>query len=108
MNILRCENNISVRIYIRCNTCACTNITTDNSSITYVLYPFRNFLCSKIFATTKCATHSHYRFTVSTICTCGCIQTLKSVSRKPILPSAEELEQNPRSRSAKLRVAERV
>lgn len=42
------------------------------------------------------------------ICTCGFVQTLKSVSRKPILPSSEELEQNPRSRSAKLRVAERV
>ena len=42
------------------------------------------------------------------ICTCGFVQTLKSVSRKPILPGAEELEQNPRSRSAKLRVAERV
>ncbi len=42
------------------------------------------------------------------ICTCGFVQILKSVSRKPILPSAEELEQNPRSRSAKLRVAERV
>lgn len=42
------------------------------------------------------------------ICTCGFVQTLKSVSRKPILPGADELEQNPRSRSAKLRVAERV
>ena len=42
------------------------------------------------------------------ICTCVFVQTLKSVSRKPILPGAEELEQNPRSRSAKLRVAERV
>ena len=42
------------------------------------------------------------------ICTCGFVQTLKSISRKPILPGAEELEQNPRSRSAKLRVAERV
>ena len=42
------------------------------------------------------------------ICTCGFVQTLKSVYRKPILPGAEELELNPRSRSAKLRVAERV
>ncbi len=42
------------------------------------------------------------------ICTCGFVQTLKSVSRKPILPSEEEIENNPRSRSAKLRVAERV
>jgi len=42
------------------------------------------------------------------VCTCGFVQTLKTVSRKPILPSAKELEENPRSRSAKLRVAERV
>ena len=42
------------------------------------------------------------------VCTCGFVQTLRSVSRKPILPSAEEIESNPRSRSAKLRVAERV
>ena len=42
------------------------------------------------------------------ICTCGFKQTLKSVYRKPILPTEEELEANPRSRSAKLRVAERV
>ena len=42
------------------------------------------------------------------ICTCGFKQTLKSITRKPILPSERELSENPRSRSAKLRVAERV
>ena len=42
------------------------------------------------------------------ICTCGFVRTLKSVRRKPILPSEEETENNPRARSAKLRVAERV
>ena len=42
------------------------------------------------------------------ICTCGFVRTLKSVTRKPILPTPEELAANPRSRSAKLRVAERV
>lgn len=42
------------------------------------------------------------------VCTCGFVQTLRSVTRKPILPSQEELEANPRARSAKLRVAERV
>jgi 16S rRNA (cytosine1402-N4)-methyltransferase len=42
------------------------------------------------------------------ICTCGFVKTLKSVYRKPILPSEEEIENNPRARSAKLRVAERV
>ena len=42
------------------------------------------------------------------VCTCGFVQTLKNVSRKPITASEEELKNNPRARSAKLRVAERV
>ena len=42
------------------------------------------------------------------VCTCGFVQTLKSVTRKPITAGGEELELNPRARSAKLRVAERV
>ena len=42
------------------------------------------------------------------VCTCGFVQTLRSVTRKPILPSPQEQAANPRSRSAKLRVAERV
>ena len=42
------------------------------------------------------------------VCTCGFVRTLRSVSRKPILPGEAELENNPRARSAKLRVAERV
>ena len=42
------------------------------------------------------------------VCTCGFHQTLKSVRRKPILPTEEEIRENPRARSAKLRVAERV
>lgn len=42
------------------------------------------------------------------VCICGFKQTLKSVNKKPIVPSEEEVERNPRARSAKLRVAERV
>ena len=42
------------------------------------------------------------------VCTCGFVRTLRSVTRKPIVPSEEEKEKNPRARSAKLRVAERV
>ena len=42
------------------------------------------------------------------VCTCGFVQTLRSVTRKPIVPSEREIEENPRARSAKLRVAERI
>lgn len=42
------------------------------------------------------------------ICTCGKLVTAKIITRKPILPSARELNENPRSRSAKLRVCEKV
>lgn len=40
------------------------------------------------------------------VCVCGCKPIGKVVTRKPILPSAQELEVNHRSRSAKLRVLE--
>ncbi|QQE75890.1 16S rRNA (cytosine(1402)-N(4))-methyltransferase RsmH [Brevibacillus composti] len=42
------------------------------------------------------------------ICTCGNEAIVKIITRKPILPSEEELEANPRARSAKLRVAEKL
>ena len=42
------------------------------------------------------------------ICVCGKKPTVRVISRKPVLPSKEELEENPRSRSAKLRVAEKL
>ena len=42
------------------------------------------------------------------ICICGNKPKIKEISKKPILPSNEELEANPRSRSAKLRIAEKI
>ena len=42
------------------------------------------------------------------ICVCGNKPILKEVAKKPILPSDEELTNNPRSRSAKLRIAEKI
>ncbi|MTI85254.1 MAG: 16S rRNA (cytosine(1402)-N(4))-methyltransferase RsmH [Firmicutes bacterium] len=41
-------------------------------------------------------------------CVCGLKPSLKRVTRKPIVPSPEELDQNSRSRSAKLRIAEKL
>ncbi len=42
------------------------------------------------------------------LCTCTEEQRLRLITRKPLLPRPEEIEENPRARSAKLRVAERV
>lgn len=41
------------------------------------------------------------------VCVCGRVSQGKVITRKPILPSDEEMEENPRSKSAKLRVFER-
>ena len=42
------------------------------------------------------------------VCVCGFVQTLRSVGHNPITAGEAELEENPRARSAKLRVAERI
>ena len=42
------------------------------------------------------------------VCVCGKKPSVKAVNKKPILPSKKELDENPRSRSAKLRVAEKL
>jgi 16S rRNA (cytosine1402-N4)-methyltransferase len=42
------------------------------------------------------------------VCVCGKKPELKVLTRKPVLPSEEELEQNPRARSAKLRTAQKL
>lgn len=38
------------------------------------------------------------------VCVCGNVPKGKVVNRKPVFPSEEEMEQNPRSKSAKLRI----
>lgn len=42
------------------------------------------------------------------LCVCGLEPILKVITRKPLLPSKEEIERNPRSRSAKMRVAQKL
>lgn len=44
----------------------------------------------------------------SPICTCNKEKEIEIITKKPIVPNEEEVERNPRSRSAKLRIAERV
>ena len=42
------------------------------------------------------------------VCRCGHRATLRAVTGKPIRPSEREIRENPRSRSAKLRIAQRL
>lgn len=42
------------------------------------------------------------------VCTCGCVPVLELEQRKPLVPSDDEVERNPRSRSAKIRYARKV
>lgn len=49
-----------------------------------------------------CTCPSHFP-----VCVCGNVSKGKVITRKPILPSAGELEENSRSKSAKLRIFER-
>jgi len=42
------------------------------------------------------------------VCQCNTKALARLVNKKPILPSAEEIEANPRARSAKLRIAEKL
>jgi 16S rRNA (cytosine1402-N4)-methyltransferase len=62
-------------------------------------------ICKHIFAkfVEKCTCPPDFP-----MCVCGGKGQLKLVNRKPIVPSEEELELNPRARSAKLRVAEKL
>ena len=50
-----------------------------------------------------CTCPSHFP-----VCVCGKVSKGKVVTRKPILPTEEEMESNSRSKSAKLRIFERV
>ncbi len=42
------------------------------------------------------------------VCVCGGVRQVKVLTRKPIVPDEEELTRNPRARSSKLRVAEKI
>jgi len=42
------------------------------------------------------------------VCTCGHKATIRKVTRKPIVPTESEISDNPRARSAKLRLAEKL
>ncbi len=42
------------------------------------------------------------------VCTCGHRAALREITRRPVTPNKEEIQENPRARSARLRVAEKI
>ncbi|GIP41990.1 ribosomal RNA small subunit methyltransferase H [Paenibacillus sp. J45TS6] len=62
-------------------------------------------ICKQIFSSylEKCTCPTDFP-----LCVCGGKGTLRLVNRKPMVPTEAELSQNPRARSAKLRVAEKL
>ena len=42
------------------------------------------------------------------VCACGRVPVLSVVTKRPVIPTDEEIERNPRARSARMRVAERL
>jgi 16S rRNA (cytosine1402-N4)-methyltransferase len=62
-------------------------------------------ICKQIFAkyVEKCTCPPDFP-----LCVCGNKGILKLINRKPIVPGDNELELNPRARSAKLRIAEKL
>ncbi|GJM81342.1 hypothetical protein HMSSN139_38380 [Paenibacillus sp. HMSSN-139] len=62
-------------------------------------------ICKQIFASyvEKCTCPPDFP-----MCVCGGKGSLKLINRKPLVPSERELDENPRARSAKLRVAEKL
>ncbi|WP_379131524.1 16S rRNA (cytosine(1402)-N(4))-methyltransferase RsmH [Paenibacillus sp. sgz500958] len=62
-------------------------------------------ICKQIMSSylKKCTCPPDFPF-----CVCGGEGTMKLINRKPLMPGEEELELNPRARSAKLRIAEKL
>ncbi len=59
--------------------------------------------CENIYATRG---NRLYLSPRTPVCICGHKATLRILTPKPLTPTSQEIEQNPRARSAKLRAAE--
>ncbi|MDQ8736850.1 16S rRNA (cytosine(1402)-N(4))-methyltransferase RsmH [Paenibacillus sp. LHD-38] len=84
-------------------TIRCLNSGGRASVITF--HSLEDRICKQMFAkfVEKCTCPPDFP-----LCVCGNNGSVKLVNRKPIVPSERELELNPRARSAKLRIAEKL
>ena len=79
-------------------------LNTDGRICIITFHSLEDRIVKSIFKRNEdpCTCPSHFP-----VCVCGNVRKGKVITRKPILPSDEELEQNSRSKSAKLRIFER-
>ncbi|MDF2725774.1 MAG: rRNA ((1402)-N(4))-methyltransferase, partial [Paenibacillus sp.] len=82
-----------------------TSLAPGGRAAVITFHSLEDRICKHIFAGAigKCQCPPDFP-----LCVCGQAGTIRLVNRKPILPSEEELERNPRARSAKLRAAEKL
>ena len=79
-------------------------LNTDGRICIITFHSLEDRIVKSIFKRNEdpCTCPSHFP-----VCVCGNVSKGKVITRKPILPSEEELEANSRSKSAKLRIFER-
>lgn len=79
-------------------------LNTDGRICIITFHSLEDRIVKSIFKRNEdpCTCPSHFP-----VCVCGNVSKGKVITRKPILPSDEELEANSRSKSAKLRIFER-
>ena len=79
-------------------------LNTDGRICIITFHSLEDRIVKSIFKRNEdpCTCPSHFP-----VCVCGNVSKGKVITRKPILPSDEELEENSRSKSAKLRIFER-
>ncbi len=80
-------------------------LNTDGRICIITFHSLEDRIVKSIFKRNEnpCTCPSHFP-----VCVCGNVSKGKVITRKPILPSSGELEENSRSKSAKLRIFERV
>ena len=80
-------------------------LNTDGRICIITFHSLEDRIVKSIFKRNEdpCTCPSHFP-----VCVCGNVSKGKVITRKPILPSDEELEENSRSKSAKLRIFERA
>jgi 16S rRNA (cytosine1402-N4)-methyltransferase len=79
-------------------------LNTDGRICIITFHSLEDRIVKSIFKRNEdpCTCPSHFP-----VCVCGNVSKGKVITRKPILPSEVELEENSRSKSAKLRIFER-